>query len=350
MMIATSWLNWAGIRAMRAFTIASFCVALAASEACAADFSALRGALTDPAPAPAAPSPFTVGLRYWYSLGRQDYAHDASLVSPILGNPTSELIYTYIPAHSAEIFARYNDAETGLVVKGYLGGGGFADGGTMNDRDWFVGQKLFSNTDSSLKKSDLRYASLDIGWGAEYLTFGRLQFLPFIGYGYWHDGVGIWGLTELPDDFGGAVVGVPPGTVLFTTSQKVGAYTATWNMARLGVEASFAFTSQLGLTVDAAFVPYGQGNGDDSHLLRQDQLGPKPNVLNRGHGYGTQIDAMVHYQVNDALSVGIGGRYWYIDASGTNGSRIDRDLGTRFPLVRFTSERFGALAEAAYRF
>ena len=60
-------------------------------------------------------------------------------------------------------------------MKGYAGGGGFMNGGKMNDRDWFVGQRLFSNTDSSLKSSDLRYATLDLGWGAEYLTLSLIH-------------------------------------------------------------------------------------------------------------------------------------------------------------------------------
>jgi hypothetical protein len=113
-----------------------------------------------------------------------------------------------------------------------------------------------------------------------------------------------------------------------------------------------SITPQLALTVDAAFVPYAQGNGDDSHLLRQDELGTKPNVLIRGHGWGGQVDAMLHYQVSDALTLGAGGRYWYIDAS--SGFKTDRvgNLfgGPRLPLTTFTAERYGLLAEGAYRF
>jgi hypothetical protein len=336
---------------MRAWLNASLLLVLATGAARAADFSALRGEIADASPSAAGPSPFILGARYWYSTGRHDYAHNASVIDASLGNPTSELIYSNIPAHTGEVFARYNDAETGFVVKGYFGGGGFADGGTMNDRDWFAGQQLFSNTNSSLKNSNLRYGTLDIGWGAEYLTFGRLQFLPFIGYGHWHDGVGIWGLTFLPDNFGGAFAAAPPGTTLFSTNQKVGNYVASWQMVRLGAEATVTILPQLTLTVDAALVPYAQGNGDDSHLLRQDELGLKPNVLIRGHGWGGQIDAMLRYEVTNALTLGVGGRYWYIDgSSGTNTNRFDNLFGVRFPLVRFSSERYGALAEAAYKF
>ena len=335
---------------MRGWLLAGLVAALSC-QAQAADFSALRGEVPEAPPSTSELSGITLGARYWYSIGRHDYAHNASGFDPIYGNPTSELKYTNIPASTGEIFARYDDIETGLVVKGMFGAGGLTDGGTMNDRDWFVGQQLFSSTNSVLKNSDLVYATLDVGWGAEYLTFGELQFLPFVGYGYWHDGVGIWGLTQLPDDFGGAFYGTPPGTVLFTPNQKVGSYIAAWNMVRLGTEATLKFTPQLSLTVDAAFVPYAQGDGDDSHLLRQQELGTKPNVLIRGHGWGTQIDAMAHYQVTSNFSLGVGGRYWYIDASsGSMTNPVISPFGIRFPLVRFSSERYGVLAEAAYKF
>jgi hypothetical protein len=331
--------------------IASFLFGLAVGAAQAADFSTLRGEITDPPPEATTQSGLSVGLRYWYSVGRHDYAHDASMFDPTVGNPTSELLYKNIPAHAGELFARYSDDETGLVVKGFAGGGGFADGGTMNDRDWFIGQRLFSNTDSSLKNSNLRYATIDFGGGAEYLTFGRLQVLPFIGYGYWRDAVGSWGLTFLPDDFGGAFAAAPPGTVLFSNRQKVGDYVASWNMARVGAEATVSILPQLTLTVDGAILPYVQGSGDDSHLLRQDQLGAKPNVFIRGHGWGAQVDAMLRYQVSSNFSLGVGGRYWYVEApNGTNTNRTLSDFGISFPLTRFSSERYGLLADAAYKF
>jgi hypothetical protein len=337
---------------MRVWLIGGLLAALSC-QAEAADFSALRGEVAEAPSSYGQPLPFTLGARYWYSIGRHDYAHNASGFDPTLGNPTSELIYSNVPAHTGEIFGRYDDAESGLVAKAYVGGGGLADGGTMNDRDWFTGQVLFSNTSSVLKNSSLRYATIDVGWGAEYLTFGALQFLPFVGYGYWHDGVGVWGLTQLPDDLGGAIYGTPPGTVFFTNNQKVGDLVASWNMVRLGAEASLTITPQFSVTVDAALVPYAQGNGDDSHLLRQsaNDLGTKPNVLVRGTGWGAQVDAMVRYQVTSDFSVGVGGRYWYVDgSSGTNTNGILNVFGVRFPLVHFTSERYGALAEAAYKF
>ncbi|MBV9590627.1 MAG: hypothetical protein JO310_13595 [Hyphomicrobiales bacterium] len=335
---------------MRACLLVGLFALFGMGEALAADFSALRGAIEDVTTPLAQPSPFIIGARYWYSTGRHDYAFNASVSDPSLGNPTSELIYTGVTAQSLEVYGRYSDDETGFVIKGYAGGG-FASGGTMNDRDWFAGQQLFSNTDSTLKNTDLRYVTMDVGWGADYFTYGNMRFLPFIGYGYWRDEVGIWGLRFLPDDFGGFFAAAPPGTVLFSTSQKVGGYIASWNMVRLGVEATVTILPQLSLTVDAAAIPYAQGEGNDSHLLRQDQLGFKPNVFLRGHGWGGQVDALLRYAVTDRLTLGAGWRYWYVDgSSGYKTDRFDRLFGQRLPLTDFTSERYGALVEASYKF
>ena len=335
---------------MRALFLGSLCVLVAGGETFAADFSTLRGAIEEvTAPLPQS-SPFTIGARYWYSTGRHDYAFNGSVSDPLLGNPTSELIYTGVAAQSLEAYARYADDETGFVLKGYAGGG-FASGGTMNDRDWFAGQQLFSNTDSTLKNTSLRYVTVDVGWGAEYLTYGNVQFLPFVGYGYWRDEVGTWGLRFLPDDFGGFFAAAPPGTALFSNDQKVGGYVASWNMIRLGAEATFTILPQLVLSVDAALVPYAQGEGNDSHLLRQDQLGFKPNVFLRGHGWGGQVDALLRYAVTDRLTLGAGWRYWYVDgSSGFKTDRFDRLFGQRLPLTTFSSERYGALVEASYKF
>jgi hypothetical protein len=122
-------------------------------------------------------------------------------------------------------------------------------------------------------------------------------------------------------------------------------------MVRLGVEATVTILPQLTLTVDAALVPYAQGRGDDSHLLRQNELGSAPNTFLRGHGWGRQVDAMLHYQVTSNFTLGVGGRYWYIDgSSGYKTDRVNNLFGQRLPLTSFSSERYGALAEAAYRF
>ena len=144
-----------------------------------------------------------------------------------------------------------------------------------------------------LKNTSLRYATVDIGWGVQYLTFANISILPFVGYGYWHNGVGIWGLRFLPEDFSAGFATAPPGTALFSKSEKVGDYKASWKMVRIGAEGTWTIVPQLTLTVDAALVPYAQGEGNDSHLLRQDELGLAPNVFLRGHGWGGQADAML---------------------------------------------------------
>ncbi|MFI4997956.1 MAG: hypothetical protein ACHQAQ_19505 [Hyphomicrobiales bacterium] len=43
--------------------------------------------------------------------------------------------------------------------------------------------------------------------------------------------------------------------------------------------------------------------------------------------------------------------YWYIDGlNGYQTDRVDNLFGQRLPLTGFSSERYGALAEVAYKF
>ena len=56
-----------------------------------------RGARRGPDGAGSPVPSYTLGLRYWFSNGRHDYAFNASGADPLFGNPTSELSYKNIP-------------------------------------------------------------------------------------------------------------------------------------------------------------------------------------------------------------------------------------------------------------
>jgi hypothetical protein len=58
--------------------------------------------------------------------------------------------------------------------------------------------------------------------------------------------------------------------------------------------------------------------GSDAHWLRigtspGDFSGPVPED---GHGWGYLIDGFLSYRVNDFFNVGLGGRYWHMQANG----------------------------------
>ena len=84
------------------------------------------------------------GVRYWYSEGKTAWSHNAQMLNPSLGNPTSILTYDGLKAHSVELHGRksFND---NLYIKGYAGFGGIKSG-SLDDEDFLAGQVKFMDT------------------------------------------------------------------------------------------------------------------------------------------------------------------------------------------------------------
>jgi len=99
---------------------------------------------------------------------------------------------------------------------------------------------------------------------------------------------------------------------------KVISQNNNWHSLRVGIDASVELNRRWKLSVDAAWLPHVWFDGADAHWLRigtsnDDFTGPVPED---GHGWGYQIDSFLSYRVNDLVSVGLGGRYWHMQANG----------------------------------
>src|SRR5262249_54322158 len=83
----------------------------------------------------------------------------------------------------------------------------------------------------------------------------------------------------------------------------------------------------------------------DSHLLRLDTRGRVPET---GIGSGVQLEAIASYALSDSFSIGLGGRYWYLQANG------HQDLsavgGTSFSGENIKMQRFGVFVQGTYTF
>src|SRR5262245_1021456 len=94
-------------------------------------------------PTPSRPWVWEVGARYWYSTGKSSmdlFDTSGSLLS-------SRLTYDDLTAHSGELFFR-GQHNSGLFVKGYIGGGRIT-GGSLTDEDFPPVVVPYSNTTSS---------------------------------------------------------------------------------------------------------------------------------------------------------------------------------------------------------
>ena len=243
-----------------------------------------------------------LGLRYWYSEGKTAWSHNAQMLNPSLGNPTSVLTYERLKAHALEIHGRTTFRDN-LYIKGYAGMGNI-ESGSFDDEDFRAGQVKFSDTTSSVKGDGLSFVSVDLGTDLWRFSNGRAGI--FVGYHFWN---------EYLDAFG-IVATVPPLGQRLPESVLVISNEATWQSLRLGFAGTWNVGAPTRIALDVAVVPYAHVRNEDSHHLRQspNDLGPVPNVHNKGDGYGVQLDLEMRHEVQRNLELGAGLRYWWLRA------------------------------------
>jgi len=298
-----------------------------------------------PLPPIANPEPqWELGMRYWWSEGSTRFDINSSRRSPIYGDPTSTLTYDGINANSLEfVFSARNETRT--FTKGFVGGG-WLDGGSLDDEDFFAGQVKSSDTYSKLDGDGLVYGTIDVGQDFTLINNkARVVLSPFVGFNYWQETVEGYGARCNPDDVGGAFCG-PPGSIAVPFSTNVITNKASWASIRLGTEITAKLWDRLTLRGDAAIVPGAYLWNEDSHHLRAD-LGRTPNIEDSGTGWGYQLEGEVRLDVTQNWALGAGVRYWYAQ---TNGKSDFVNLDTTVELQDFTSERFGVFGNVTYSF
>jgi hypothetical protein len=283
---------------------------------------------------------FEVGARYWYSTGKfsKDLFDDPRSSDQL----NSRLTYDGLTAHAFEAFGRV-DLPSGLFLKGYAGVAGLGKG-TLNDGDFPFPGFPYSSTLSGQRDGKLNYAMADLGYSYAANPWAKVSL--FGGFGYIGEKVNAHGCTQIA---GNPFVCVPViGNVLVITED------AQWGLVRLGVAADVKLMDRLTLSAEAAWVPYAQINSRDSHWLRIGTTagsfaGPIPQ---NASGNGFQLEALLAYQVWDCFNIGVGGRYWRLDARGS-GDLEQTVVGFPSPTsqpMNFSSERYGAFVQGSYKF
>jgi hypothetical protein len=271
-----------------------------------------------------------LGVRYWLSTGETQRSHNAQIVDPSLGNPTSVLLYDNLDAHVFELFGRQNFA--GAFIKGFLGIGR-VNVGLFDDEDFRAGQVKFSDTTSPVTEGRIGYGTIDIGRNAWILREGRTTLGVFVGYSQWTESVDAFGAKDHLGFIGGDI----------PTDIKVITNKAIWKSLRVGLAAELALGARSRLELDLAFIPYSKVRDEDSHHLRPD-LGPVPNIILEGRGRGVMLDAELTYEIARRVEFGLGARYWHLEA--TRGTRSVPNIpgAVELPLVELYSIRYGVTA------
>jgi opacity protein-like surface antigen len=283
--------------------------------------------------APQLPSDWSIeaGARYYVSGGRK--AQDLGDV-PGRDDLASRLTYTGMTGHSVEIFARL-DHRDGIFVKGNFGLGDSV-GGQLNDEDFPPGLNPYSNTLSQQRNSRLRYGALDVGYDVIKGSGGELG--PYVGYRAFYENGLAYGCVQIATN---PFICAPP------TSQDTSflgiTETETWRGVAVGLNTRVPLGDRWRFEVDAAYLPYVDFEGLDQHWNRPD-INPGPEA---GHGWGTQIEAIVSYALTDRWSVGAGGRYMYL---ATNSAYTQFPAFAPNQLEKFYTERWGGFVQGSYRF
>jgi opacity protein-like surface antigen len=272
----------------------------------------------------------TAGARYVYGWGQ--FHKDLGIQREGLGSLASRLTYDNNDVSGGEAFARL-DTPFGLMVKGLIGGA--TSDGSLNDEDWDIdfpdADVAYSNTLSGVE-NDIGYGIVDVGYavwrGAQHSV------APFVGYSEFRQDMTGLGCRQIADRFSDCEVPIPRNDRGITEDD-------TWRALRIGIAADTAIAPRLSLAGEAAYLPYVAFEGTDDHLLRN-LVSPED-----GNGIGVQLEAMLSYAVTDALSLGIGGRYWSLWT--TSGTVNFGGTGTIIPM-RYAAEQGQLLVQGSYRF
>lgn len=309
------------------------------------------------------------GGRVWLSAPRLDNR----LFDPN-GTPASRLLWDGGTSTSLETFFRFDLPETGLFVKGFVGGG-LTRGGSLDDEDYAFNVPIpggtFSGTflDTYLKGAakSFGYAVADVG-----LTVPLSADLP-VRLGVFVGGVGSVdeflgrGVRCNPDDAQNLLC--PLDAQVVPLDRDVIAHETRILGARIGVEAMIALPSDLFWRVEAAYVAGGSFALDDGHLLRtatpdpasapgdpanENALGPAPNIVsNSTELTGLMLESELTWRLADRWSVSAGARYWTFDSGSapvTFGARLPPPFRDTTSTDNNRLERFGLFTSVSYRF
>ncbi|ARN81897.1 outer membrane beta-barrel protein [Methylocystis bryophila] len=286
-----------------------------------------------------APLPYEleVGARYFYSTG---YYRGDLYSSETPAHMVSRLTYGNLDAHAAETFFRL-DHETGLFLKGNLGGGSIV-GGHMTDEDYAplelpnLPLSVYSKTVSSQSGGSLQYATVDGGFNV--LKTAQYRLGGFVGYQYFRERMNTLGCVQVAANPYVCTSNASPTSVDQLDDD------ARWQSLRLGLSGRVAILPGLNFDAEVAWA-HNWLRSTDYHNAKAPTWGTRDD----GAGNGLQAEALLSYDLTPQLSVGVGGRYWYFDA-GSGQSHWERTLTGGAPAPqRATSERYGMFVQTAYK-
>ncbi len=250
---------------------------------------------------------FETGLRYWYSMGSQNFGLDG------LESGTEDT------AHNGELHLRIEDDATSTYLKGIAGYSAAITGEYTTQ----LGDP------GEIADGHIAYAGADFGWNA-FSDKNGSGVGGFIGYQYWNDSP-----RSERDNY--AVVSsagditANPNTGYWSFGVDGVERNIDMHMLRLGVSGK-AKMGMFDISAEAAAIPYtsinglagGTGYDPGGYYAPCDVLPPggcdpvflRTSALTiEGHGYGAMGELMVGVTPVENLTFRVGGRAWYLEGT-----------------------------------
>ncbi len=269
-----------------------------------------------------------IGVGSWISQGRTTTSHNASGLTALLGNPTSELDFKKIPSNIVEGHVGLVHS-SGVLFRGRVGYGGIT-GGNLIDDDYVTaagatafgtsvsGAHRFSRTESPIDGDSLWYLNADLGYRLLAFQERRGHLDAFVGYQVWRERVVAKGVRQLECTAVGTICSAPGAA--FLAGVPAITNTTLWQSLRVGAEVQVELTRGLTLKVEGVVMPYSSLRNEDIHHLRGD-LQQTPSFALKGTGWGYNVDGEVGFRVLPNLTATVGYRVWWVrvkDAEWTN--------------------------------
>ena len=306
---------------------------------------------------------FDVAIGTWISTGDTRWAHNASLASSLLGNPTSKLIYKDVGTNVVDLAGTLwiTPRLFGRLNVGFAGIGG----GRLIDDDYLAADRgnPSSRTFSDVKGEGLWYLNADLGGRVQNFSNHRGWLDLFGGFQYWHQQQTAFGLGQDICTSAGSTIDLEPSTPGTqplcapgaSTSSGVNVITNTtnWYSIRLGGKSEYRLTRQFSVLGNVALLPLSIVENKDIHHLRvsgPNALQQNPSISMLGWGVGANADVGLRLRLFETLFLNVGYRVWWnhaVDGTvtfhGINGS-------SEYPLTQFQSLRHGLTAGLNFTF
>lgn len=254
----------------------------------------------------------------------------------------SQLTYRNPTAATGEIYARLDHPTSGLLLKGFAGLGK-ETGGSLRDEDFPPGVSPYSSTNSSLSDGRVGYADIDLGYYVMDGSWYRLG--GFAGYHYLDERFNAFGCTQTASNLNICA----PGPTQVSLSNLGISDEGQWNSVRLGLAAQLTLPAGFSIRAEAAWAPYMSFSGGNDHWLREpaDFSGAIPETGSGSNGY--QVEGELNYALSRNFDVGIGGRYWSMNAKGhALFQNVTSDGGPQ--VATFETQLAQVFVQSAYHF